>query len=727
MGILWSLLLLVAGSVVLFWPLLFHVKHVVPFHVLAGDPALTGIDVHSDRPDWRSFDLSPVVMFYSEKAVAARALHRGELPLWNPYNAVGVPLLANAQSQPFAPFFLPFMAFPNPWCYSLLLLIQLLFGGFGAALLLRKLGAGTTPQVFAALLFAFNPYALNYLVYSDVWAYVWFPWVFLAAERWVRRESGVAVPALLIALMGMSGHVESAFFGAASAFAYLAVRLFQKGAWRGQGRGWLLLPVLAAALSAWWLAPFAQYVLHCTTGRFGGNVCYPYHPSAAFIVGSEVFWPPVLLMVAAIAFMVPGKRRFALALLPGLLWSLVMMFPFPLALQEFATFDLLSGRYGRSVAWFVLVVAAGLGLDAVSKAEARRWTIGVSLAVSAAWLGLGYLLHPPSLAAAQANHWVPLQGTTMAHFPVLVALNVLALALVFLPKRWWAPPRLAASLAVLALACGLFFHPVFDVYWNDSAPEPAPAVRAALKGTAGRTWFPSQGYWKSFPPNVSAIFGIRDIRYSDPFTPKRLADVPWRRGPHQDLFESWGGRAESSFLGVDVAWGFAGRPDVAKGHIPALRPVILQPGAGRVLWVQNDEVEAGAGEALAAARADGAWEHTVFLETQPRETPVPSLGTSAPARIRAVETGFNVGVWEIDAPEDGWLLERDLYWPGWKAVRDGRTTDLYAADGIFRAVFVPAGRHMVTVRYRPLSFIAGVLVTLLCLLGSIAYRWMGRR
>jgi hypothetical protein len=58
-----------------------------------------------------------------------------------------------------------------------------------------------------------------------------------------------------------------------------------------------------------------------------------------------------------------------------------------------------------------------------------------------------------------------------------------------------------------------------------------------------------------------------------------------------------------------------------------------------------------------------------------------------------------------DAP--GLVVLSDLYYPGWQATVDGETVPILQANGVFRAVAVPAGTSTVTFRYRPASFIAG--------------------
>jgi hypothetical protein len=73
---------------------------------------------------------------------------------------------------------------------------------------------------------------------------------------------------------------------------------------------------------------------------------------------------------------------------------------------------------------------------------------------------------------------------------------------------------------------------------------------------------------------------------------------------------------------------------------------------------------------------------------------------------------------------DGWVVLVDAHDPGWKAWVDGRTRPLLAANVAFRAVRVPAGEHVVEMRYRPAGALWGASLSLAAalLLASLALR-----
>jgi uncharacterized membrane protein YfhO len=62
------------------------------------------------------------------------------------------------------------------------------------------------------------------------------------------------------------------------------------------------------------------------------------------------------------------------------------------------------------------------------------------------------------------------------------------------------------------------------------------------------------------------------------------------------------------------------------------------------------------------------------------------------------------------------LILADTNYPGWAASVDGKPVAIQTAYGLFRAVPVPAGTHVVEFRFEPASLELGAIITLLSLL-----------
>jgi uncharacterized membrane protein YfhO len=83
---------------------------------------------------------------------------------------------------------------------------------------------------------------------------------------------------------------------------------------------------------------------------------------------------------------------------------------------------------------------------------------------------------------------------------------------------------------------------------------------------------------------------------------------------------------------------------------------------------------------------------------------------------------------QVDAPREGYLVLADAFAPGWRAEVDGVPTAILRANGLFRAVRVPAGRHLVEMTYLPRSVVLGFAISALAaLLGVTWMVWSKRR
>jgi len=70
---------------------------------------------------------------------------------------------------------------------------------------------------------------------------------------------------------------------------------------------------------------------------------------------------------------------------------------------------------------------------------------------------------------------------------------------------------------------------------------------------------------------------------------------------------------------------------------------------------------------------------------------------------------------DVRARQPAWLFIADANYPGWQAWIDGRETPVYSAQILGKAVFVPTGRHQISVEFKPRSLLIGLWVTLLTL------------
>jgi hypothetical protein len=111
----------------------------------------------------------------------------------------------------------------------------------------------------------------------------------------------------------------------------------------------------------------------------------------------------------------------------------------------------------------------------------------------------------------------------------------------------------------------------------------------------------------------------------------------------------------------------------------------------------------------------------VVLPTGPFARADPSFSGTSRLQDRDAE---RVAV-EAELSRPGYVVLVDAWDPAWRATVDGRPADLLRANVAFRAVAVPAGRHHIEMRYRPVTLPWGLVITGLALAAGAAVA--GRR
>ena len=141
--------------------------------------------------------------FYPAVAFTVEQLRSLEGPWWNPYVFGGFPQFADPQAMPFQPtMILPMLLSPDTslWWFNVVVLLHLLLGGLGCLRLGKSYGFGTAAQLLFALTFMFGAVASSRLQHTPmIVTYSFIPWAWLllrcVLERpaWVRAVACGAV------------------------------------------------------------------------------------------------------------------------------------------------------------------------------------------------------------------------------------------------------------------------------------------------------------------------------------------------------------------------------------------------------------------------------------------------------------------------------------------------------------------------------------------------------
>jgi prepilin-type N-terminal cleavage/methylation domain-containing protein len=155
-----------------------------------------------------------------------------------------------------------------------------------------------------------------------------------------------------------------------------------------------------------------------------------------------------------------------------------------------------------------------------------------------------------------------------------------------------------------------------------------------------------------------------------------------------------------------------GAPVVGEAPGWRMRAVECNPAAARVFIAGSAQVAADA--------ADLDWQRAVLFDPAAADDLVrldrlpPAAGTASsprPPSVRIVEDGTTRVVVEATLDRSGIVVLRDSYDDSWTAQVDGAPAALARANGLYRAVALPPGRHVIRFAYRPRDLVTGLIIS----------------
>ncbi len=713
---------------------------------------------------------TPLLQFVPWRQFALQLVREGHLPLWNPLLGTGAPLLANHQSA---------LLYPPNWLlavtgvaygHGVLVLLHLLLAAWGMVALTRAWGIEPVGQALGGLSFSLSGYLVARAGFLSINAAVaWFPWLVLAGERLAQaavQNIGVRRWVLclgsLVALQWLAGHAQMAWYTAVFVAVWSLVQAWHLDGLHGARRALLALglgALVGFSLAAAQLLPTLEYLqVSYRADTLDPTFALTYsfwpwrllgllmpdlfgNPARGDYWGYGNYWEdaiyigvlPFLLAVRALVRRPggeAGRRRVRWLSILGLATSVLALGAntpvFPFLFYHVPTFDLFQApTRWNLILVFALSALAAIGAQGWQRPEGRGlyWTrlgtAGAGMIGFAAVLGATLLpgVHSTFVRAfAVASVWLFLAGAfTVAR-----------------PSRW--SPRWQAVLVTLVLA------DLVVAGWglNPSVPLSVYQGRSQLAARLGkghRLYMPaSLEYELKFErthrfdtfhpgvdwrlvremglPNTTMLDGLPSANNFDPLLPDRY--VRWLA-----YLEEAEPMTRAKLLALmDVGWEATADPSTPTGV-----RYVRREGARRVRIVPQAVLVGDGDEALARfAEVDPGRE--VVLEAKAQWAGL--RGGEGRARVWQ-GSNPNVVVVEASAPAGGWLVLSDLWYPGWRATVDGEPTPLFRADYLFRALWLPPGEHIVRFEYRPASFYAGLVLSLVGWATWAWLLWRGRR
>ncbi len=681
-----------------------------------------------------------VSFLYPMYRFIAGSLWDGQIPLWNPHQYAGTPLIADNQAGIFYPVNL-ILYLVNPsfgyGALQALVIGHVWLAGAAMFVCLRYFWPDASvpagPALVGALVFMFSDVFVIHAGNLNLIAVAaWLPLTFLAYHRALlapRRRDGLAWAVASGALFGvatLAGHGQMTFITASFLGSYAVYRLAAERDRRALPL-LVLVGLIGAGMAAVSLLPAALLTPLTRRGDFGYAQAAAYALPPRGLVGliapgfygrsTLAFWgdwPRVEtgyagilpLLLAPLALSLRPRRRRLFFGLAGIVFLLLALGP-ATPVHRLA-FTLLPLPFQVPARWvlpldFCLAWLAADGVAALYAGRAgdrRRWIAGagVALLLALVWLAVQAARAP---AARQDQAWQA----------VLIAAVFGAAGWLLLWRRLIgrlpAPRFLALAVALVAtdlIALGAAVE--IEPNRPTTGYERAAAINY-LKGDPGiHRLDVATGLWQ---PSAAQLHGLYDV--GGVFNPLQLANhavymgaVGFRGSPLYNLTgvkyivaDKLEPPGDTAFI-VPV---FNGDPDV---------DVYLNTRAlPRVFLAYEAIVAPDADAAFAAVHAAGFDPaHQVVVEDGPA-----IAGGLGGGQVEITRYDRNRAVFTVSTDGPAYLVLSDVYHPDWRATRNGESVPIYSADYAFRAVFLPeGGRHVVAMRFAPRGWPTGAALSL---------------
>lgn len=175
----------------------------------------------------------PVRQQYPWRYIAVQDGKKAVFPVWNPYSGAGEPLFANIQSAVLYPPNLLLFVLPFVTGWSVLVMLQLIFGGIFMFCYLKNRTLSDEASFLGSVSYIFSGFFVAWLTWNTlVHVALWLPLALLAIDHIAADKKGRHTLYWCIVLIGamtaafFAGHLQTYFYISLLIVGYAALRVF---------------------------------------------------------------------------------------------------------------------------------------------------------------------------------------------------------------------------------------------------------------------------------------------------------------------------------------------------------------------------------------------------------------------------------------------------------------------------------------------------------------------
>lgn len=683
--------------------------------------------------DMRDVYIPLEIFFQSEQL-------QGHIPAWNPDIAWGFPVIASAQIGFFNPVLLVFRLLPINLYLPLILILHLFLTALGTFKLFQAQKISDQGAFMGALAFALGGFLTLHLTHLNIFmAVAWLPWQLYLLHKLTthshKRLLYLTLSTFALGLPLLIGQIQIPLL----MILFSLIWFIYQGRKRLTKKRTILLVAFclfaAMLLGAAQLLPTYELASISSRGNSesfnierANQYSYPlYHLPATlfpfFYSNDDTYWGKRLQVEQGFYF---GTIPFLLLLTSALLWLkkrsplnpdhkfwlIVLVTSFLLALGDLSPFRLIGLEpslwyFSAPARWLLFTSMAAsyfiassydsfivnLKLSAPPFRRISIYLLAIIILLNFLLLsGLPDLLLDrlsPSLTLFQIEKLTSLLASaalstiSLTAWPTWLVVGILAL---IISSRFNTPRNVSRSLILITGIELAIIASVTTPYisWSTilNSPSTIGSLPSHVQNNQSRILTITDG------GDTGAYFTDPETRANDA---KRhlqlLALVPLVHSQHQISGVAWPASiplSDASKVLASIQDDYAGQDNTSAAY----------HNVGLVLDTRN--------KSLAAQEIEPAPRYVFLSQASHQEIPIiPNLIQSQKIEFA---TSFD---------EAGELVIRDTWYPGWQASIDGLPISIDKHQRIFRKVIVPAGSHVVSLKYVPTMLYSGLIITLI--------------
>ncbi len=701
-----------------------------------------------------------VRQIYPWKMHVINQLKNSQIPLWNPSNFAGMPLMANMQSQVFSPFNILYFLLPFISAWTLGLISQIIFAFTFTYFYARKIGIGKQGSLLSAVAYSCSLYMSVFFEYEVFGQTIlWLPLVLFGIEKLLERLSLRGLFAIVAGLSfaALGGHLQLFSYLFIFTFIYFIFRLLETKNTGNKKMAFILFSFIASVgiasiqlLPSIELISLAARVSHdklfflnnllkinelivfISPDFFGNPVSNNYllnksYPETALYIGM------IPLIFAIYAFFLKRNGLIKFYISTGII-VLLMITVNPLSIYFYSLsisfISSSSPTNGIFIISFALSILAGFGLDKWFNEKSKKpLLISISLLlITGGWFLIYQIMHASFNSKS-----------------VLLSVGILAVSiLVFSLSRYINKKQAFFVLLILITIFDLFYYfQKFNPFVPKELVFPNTKIIIQIQQKSGIDRV--LGYNSSnMQSNTNIIYGFLSPEGYDPLYPKRYGELLYSFKSKKLLTDfNDSNRSDAAFvnsfnegdettfnnklkilntLGVKM---ILDRKENGSTELdfPVDKFKLIYDNkdwkifenlnsAPRILLSSEYTIFNGNRnfeEIFFSKSFDPA--ETILLEEKPSFVSAKNIRSRELINIKKYEAE-NIEI-NVVANSNKLLFLSDMYFPGWVAYVDEKPVKILRADYAFRAVEISKGNHMVRFAYRPLIFYLGLWISII--------------